>query len=408
MIRLLKEGFSKIRFTMKVAPDSFRYPNFLLVCIFISINSFAQPLTSVNFRDKYNPESEVQLAFQVVKIDSLLQVQYRVLTRTTDASQFSITWEKRDSFTQREGSKVNPNQIDTINSKELRGNFSFPIPQKSWVLVAKVTRQEPKSSWTYFKLIDPAWPVNGWLEREQARVTESYMTINKPYIVHNPQANPIFVSYYNSDFNAATPPFSTQQPKADRFMFYDSTFRLTDGEKFIPLKQGLYLFQKDTNAAEGFAFRCVGEIYPKFSKIADLVDPLIYITTPEEYSDLVKANGDKAKFDKVILDITRDKERAKNFMRSYFRRIELANQYFSSYKTGWKTDRGMIYTIFGTPDEVSINDGTENWNYTAFNARFTFVKSGSVYDPDNYVLLRDKRFTQTWFSTIDLWRKSRF
>lgn len=381
---------------------------FLFVCfLFVSAKGIAQPLTSINFKDKYNPESDVHVAFQVVKTNTGLQVHYRLLSRVTDASLFTTKWEKRESFTQREGTPVMPDTTQLINTHEVRGVFSFPIPEKSWLLVVKVNRPEA-NTWTFFKLIDPAWPVNGWLEQEQARVTDSYMTINKSYSVHCPQANPVFVSFYNSDFNAATPPFSTQQAKADRFMFYDSSFTLSPDEKFTPSKPGLYLFQKDTNAAEGFAFRCVGEIYPKFSKIADLVEPLIYITTPEEYSELVKANGDKPKFDKVILEITRDKDRAKNFMRSYFRRIELANQYFSSYKTGWKTDRGMIYTIFGMPDEVSVNDGTENWNYTAFDARFTFVKSGSVYDPENYVLLRDKRFTQTWFSTIDLWRKSRF
>ncbi len=95
-------------------------------------------------------------------------------------------------------------------------------------------------------------------------------------------------------------------------------------------------------------------------------------------------------------------------MKGYFRRVELANLYFISYKEGWKTDRGMIYLIFGVPDEVSVNDGSETWYYSTTKSRFTFVKSGSVYDPENHVLLRDKRFMEPWFSTIDLWRKSRF
>jgi hypothetical protein len=95
-------------------------------------------------------------------------------------------------------------------------------------------------------------------------------------------------------------------------------------------------------------------------------------------------------------------------MRIYYRRVELTNQYFSSYKAGWKTDRGMIYLIFGLPDEVSVNDGNEVWYYKVTRTRFTFVKSGSVYDPDNYILLRDKKFMETWFSMVDLLRKSRF
>ena len=152
----------------------------------------------------------------------------------------------------------------------------------------------------------------------------------------------------------------------------------------------------------------VTNVYPRFSSITDLAQPLLYVTTPEEFNEINLAGNDKARFDKVILDMTGDRDRAKTFMRSYFRRVELANHYFTSYKQGWKTDKGMIYLIFGLPDEVSLNDGTETWFYKSTRSRFTFVKRGSVYAPDHYVLLRDKRFTEAWFSTIDLWRKSRF
>lgn len=375
--------------------------------LLVPVVVFAQPLTSINFKDWYNPDNEVQLSFNMIKNSNRIETHYRLQSKQP-LDQYSVVWEKRDSFTQREGVSISPDTVMSMTDNELRGSFDFEIPAKSWLLVAKVTQTVTKTSWVYVQLIDPIWPVIGWLQNGQGQSAEKYMTIQKPYTVNCTSSDQLFVSYFNSDFQAATPPFSDRQVKADRFIFYDSTFTVKTGEPFIPRKLGLYLFQKDTNAAEGFAFRCTDEIYPKFSKIADLVDPLIYITTPEEYSELVKANGDKAKFDKVILDITRDKDRAKTFMRNYFRRIELANQYFSSYKTGWKTDRGMIYTIFGIPDEVSINDGSESWNYDTFKVRFTFVKSGSVYDPNNYVLLRDKRFTETWFSNIDLWRKSRF
>jgi len=68
----------------------------------------------------------------------------------------------------------------------------------------------------------------------------------------------------------------------------------------------------------------------------------------------------------------------------------------------------MIYLIMGLPDEVSKNSGNEIWMYKAINTKFTFVKSGSVYDPENYILLRDKKFADAWYGTIDLIRKARF
>lgn len=94
-------------------------------------------------------------------------------------------------------------------------------------------------------------------------------------------------------------------------MFYDSTFRLTSGGTFTPTRPGVYLIQRDTNAAEGFAFLGVTDIYPKFSSIADLAEPLLYVTTSDEFAQIDLAGNDKSKFDKVILDVTGDRERAK-------------------------------------------------------------------------------------------------
>jgi hypothetical protein len=97
-------------------------------------------------------------------------------------------------------------------------------------------------------------------------------------------------------------------------------------------------------------------------------------------------------------------------MRNYFKRVEAANQYFSSYKEGWKTDRGMIYIIYGIPDEVYLFEDREVWEYKNedFKERFQFVKSATIFDPENYVLIREKSFTNDWYNMIDLWRKARF
>src|SRR5690606_17413470 len=151
--------------------------------------------------------------------------------------------------------------------------------------------------------------------------------------------------------------------------------------------KGLYLVQTDTNSTKGYAFR-VEEDYPRLAKIESLADPLIYICTKQEFDRIKAAKGDKKAFDRVILSITRDAERAKTFMRSYFRRVELANTFFTSYKEGWKTDRGMIYIIFGLPDQIYRFTDREVWTYknNQYKASFDFVKSSTLFDPENYVL----------------------
>jgi GWxTD domain-containing protein len=383
---------------------------FLLVSILlVQIQVLSQALTSKNFREWYNPDSEISITIQLVKSDNQLEVYYHIQSNQFTIDKYTISWEKRDTYTQRDGIAIAPKD-STINRQEnsIKGKWLFDSPEKPWLLVVKVTNKESQVSWVNYKLLEANYPARGWVENKNERYTKKYFTANEPYTIQSKENNTFYVSYFKEDFPAAYPPFSEKESKVDRFMFYDSLFALTPGNSLSLQKHGLYLFQKDTNAAEGFSVRVVNKSFPKFSSIQDLKKPLIYICTQDEYIQLENAKDDKTKFDKVILTITNDKERASNFMKGYYRRVELANLYFSSYKEGWKTDRGMIYLIFGLPDEVSVSDGSENWYYKASKTQFTFVKSGSVYDPDNYILLRDKKFSTIWFSTVDMWRKSRY
>src|SRR5690606_31293258 len=125
---------------------------------------------------------------------------------------------------------------------------------------------------------------------------------------------------------------------------------------------------------------------------------------------LLAARDNKKAFDRTILGIAIDTERARTLMRNYFRRVELANRYFTSYKEGWKTDRGMVYTIFGIPDEVFKFESREVWTYKTgrVDATFVFTRSSSLFDPDNYILIREKKYEKTWYDVVDLWRNARY
>jgi GWxTD domain-containing protein len=369
----------------------------LVLIFFISVSiANGQAVTSLNFNHWYNPQNEVDLRLHLARGHSSLFVNYILKTTQFPADKYSITWERRDSYSTREGAALTQNDTLPVTSgNQKTGQLSFPVPEKPWILLARVTHIESQKSWYYFKLMEAIYPVKGWVENSEKMMMENYLYSGKAYTLKSCDDKPMYVSFYKTaPFFEPYPPFAEKTAPTERFLFHDSTFRLQSNSTFTLKRMGLYLFQQDN--------------FPKYTKVEDLADPLIFVTTQDEFKQLVAAGNEKPKFDKVVLDITRDKDRAKNFMRSYFRRVELVNQYFSSFKEGWKTDRGMIYLVFGVPDELGKNGGNEVWNYKSVGARFTFVKSGSVYDPDNYVLLRDKRFTEAWFSTIDLWRKSRF
>jgi len=381
-------------------------------CLLVCVSSFSQALSSLNLNYLYDPQHEVSLQLEAIKGKDQVTVQFLLQTNNgqNGVENYTIAWERWDSFNARQGSAIEQTAIDipTIQKSKRYGKIVLPTTDKPWQLVAKVTNSNTLKSWNFIQTIDPKYPVNGFVDDADGFVTKPYVTKGKQVTLYGAGNKPLHVDYHKTIFDAASPPFAEKQAKPDRFMFPDSTFTIQSGEKVTFKNEGLYLVQEDTLATEGFSFRVVKESFPKFTKIGDLAAPQIFVCTKEEHDQLLAAKDDKPTFDKVILDITKDKDRAKNFMRSYFRRVELANTYFSSYKEGWKTDRGMVYLIFGLPDEVSKTGQKEIWYYKANRARFTFVKAGSVYDPEQYTLVRDNNFMEVWFSTIDLWRKSRY
>jgi GWxTD domain-containing protein len=275
-------------------------------------------------------------------------------------------------------------------------------------LTVKLLNNVLQKAWLFYVALEPNYPVREHLLAGDVPVLMPYINKNSTVSVAGTAPESI-VSYYSDDFPAATPAFSEALGRVSKGVTIDSTFRIAKNEPVTFTKKGLYLVQPDTSVAEGLAFR-VEDDYPRLARIENLADPLIYICTRQEFERIKQAKGEKKAFDRIILNITGDAERAKTFMRSYFRRVELANLYFTSYKEGWKTDRGMIFIIFGLPDEVFRLGNRELWSYksSSIKASFEFTKSSTVFDPDNYVLIRQKKYQNTWYEVIDLWRNARF
>jgi GWxTD domain-containing protein len=350
------------------------------------------------------------LRFKVVNAGDSLFALYELKARGPVAiDDVTLEWENRESYGQRKGAPLSVRPQVLLNEPKLQiGRFAFPRPASPWLLTVFVKNNKSQQSWLYFKQIEANYPVDAWLG-DAVPWFDSYVPLDKSLSIrYKSFRGTVNLFRYTTDFPAASPPFAEKENRVAPLLKADSLIRWQTTQPLPPLRPGLYLAQVDSTSAFGMAFRVAEASYPRYTQIEDLAPPLIFVCTPEEFAQLRKAGGNKKEFDKVILEITRDAERARNFMRSYFRRVELANHYFTSYKEGWKTDRGMIYLIFGAPSEVVRTTDSENWNYKNHKVRFTFVKTGTLYDPDNFILVRDKRFAETWYSIIDLWRKSRF
>ena len=88
-------------------------------------------------------------------------------------------------------------------------------------------------------------------------------------------------------------------------------------------------------------------------------------------------------------------------LEEYYRRVEFANKNFGHYLEGWRSDRGMVYILFGAPENIDrhpfdINTKPyEIWYYYQFQREFIFVDETGFGD---YRLK---------YPTTDLWGRIR-
>lgn len=225
----------------------------------------------------------------------------------------------------------------------------------------------------------------------------------------NDNYSKMYVSYYGSEGPLPRPSFS---PASERQFFEipDSIWILPfyTGLKYMLKYEGIYHFQLDTTIDEGLTIFNFGNNYPKIKKPEQLVGPIAYLATSAEYNKLKDATNQKLAFDNYWLNKTDNIDKARELIRIYYNRVYFANYYFTSYKPGWKTDRGMVYIIYGPPQALYRNDKQEKWvyYYKSFSSSitFTFNYYPSPYATNNYVLQRSESHEWHWREAIDSWR----
>ncbi len=73
-------------------------------------------------------------------------------------------------------------------------------------------------------------------------------------------------------------------------------------------------------------------------------------------------------------------------MVEYYKRVEYANVHFKHYVAGWKSDRGMVYIIYGPPSYIDRHPFEvdtkpyEVWEYYDVNKRFLFMDESGFGD----------------------------
>ncbi len=142
--------------------------------------------------------------------------------------------------------------------------------------------------------------------------------------------------------------------------------------------------------------------------ISDLdkaVDQLIYIARDTELLYVREATTEEEKRKRFLEFWAKrdpDPQTPRNeLMEEYYSRVAFANQNYSHYLEGWRTDMGMIFIRFGTPDNIERHPFEYNvkpyeiWYYYQLNRQFIFVDETGFGD----YRLR--------YPTTDLWGRVR-
>ncbi len=113
------------------------------------------------------------------------------------------------------------------------------------------------------------------------------------------------------------------------------------------------------------------------------IEQLKYIAKDDDISPLKDATTADAKM-AAFMEFWKRRDPNPNTprnerMEEYYARVDYANKHFSHYTAGWRTDMGMVYIMFGAPNNVDRHPFDvdskpyEIWAYYDLNYSFVFV-----------------------------------
>ncbi len=225
-------------------------------------------------------------------------------------------------------------------------------------------------------------------------------------------ASHLKVRFYHRNFPLASPPFHMDDLAVFDFKA-DNLFSLKpdSNSKYSFTNPGIYHLQIDTSAKEGLTILIFENDFPTPASAEQLIESLRYLTTRAEYNKLLQSNDKKKAVDQYWLNVAGNADRARKLIREYYTRVQEANRLFTSYLEGWKTDRGMVYIIFGPPQTIYRDDKTEQWTYGSANnlpdIDFIFMYVNNPFTNQDYNLNRSPVYETPWYMAVDEWRNGR-
>jgi len=326
-----------------------------------------------------------------------------------------MRWQVYDEKDQKEPIYLDSSYLTTQNFEYNQRCALFklklpPTASEELIISVKFTQKVRRHTLIFLKRIRVRQHVSGfWLSKSYGAFPylHSYTHLKDSLLLNSIHGNNrrITISKYQSD-TVALPPMSMDNVELKRKVIFNE--EVLSGNFWKPREPGFYVIKDSLFVNTIYVHH--NQIFPMVTKAAQCIPPLIYISTNDERTALNDANEPyKKRLDNFLLSVFEHKEVAQKFMKAYFNRIETVNELFTSSTEGWKTDKGMLYLIFGTPDRVYLETDAHDWSYEKnplYNELNFYIKQypdtwGGTYDK----MERLADYQKIWYGLIDKWRK---
>ena len=215
------------------------------------------------------------------------------------------------------------------------------------------------------------------------------------------------VEIFSAFQHAAYPPFY-DEPVHLPEMEPDSAFQINFDEGAAELlleTAGLYRIRLDDESVNGALLYHFFQGFPYFDDENHKLYPLRYLTSNEEFIKLISHPDPADAVDIFWTTMAGTYERGTKTVDRFYNNVKNANKLFATWKEGWKTDRGMIYSVFGPPDRVAKNDESETWTYYGTwripHTEFVFSKTETPIGVNCFELERHPHYKSPWFQVIE-------
>lgn len=360
--------------------------------------AFCLDLTQVNMRYHYDPSAPIQMDHWVIQ--SVEGVTVYLDLRAHKLDEWSHTLLLQQKYNSSEHDTLQVYQVDTLVHTSTRNLLSMTFdPGDQSVLVLSLN--EAGSLLFYLEDI-VVKSVTGF--PSFIPYTDDLPIIDGlagDTIVHLPEGLPFHVYRYREDFGPADPAMGNMKPLAPT-LDIDSSYIVQDA---LSVANGyFYLIQQDSLDQSGVTILSVPRYFPKLRKVEELIPPLTYISTTSEIKELTRYMS-RSSFESFWLKLYLTRFRAKNAIKAFYEDVQEANRLFTDYKQGWKTDRGIIYIVFGKPDMLTRDEQLEVWHYDG-GIKFEFIRFSSLFTPFMYALRRDTKYEEDWYDYVGWMRKN--